>query len=60
MKLDKIIVLLYFANNTKDFLMFDSQKKCNLYFNADRLDELEERGLIKWEIYYSKLANKGG
>lgn len=60
MKLDKVIVLLFFANKEKDFLIFDSQKKCNLYFNADKLDELEQRGLIKWEIYYSALANKGG
>ena len=57
MKLDEIIVLLYFEEGKRDFLKFKNKNKCERFFkNENNIKNLEERKLVKYEVYYGMLA----
>lgn len=58
MKLDKVIVLMFFKTGKKDFLVFNDRKKCINYFkNEDNLKKLEEEQLYKYDIYYGTVTS---
>lgn len=57
MKLDEIIVLLYFEEGKRDFFIFDSQKSCQKFFkNENNIKNLEEKRLKNYIVFYARRA----
>lgn len=58
MKLDKIILILYFAKLPREVFVFSSQSEYKKFIEAN-LKKYELMGLDSWQIYYATLALKG-
>lgn len=58
MKLDKIILILYFTKFPREVFVFSSQSEYKKFIEAN-LEDYELMGLESWEFYFAKLAQKG-
>lgn len=58
MKLDKIILILYFTKFPREVFVFSSQSEYKKFIETN-LKKYELMGLNSWEFYYAKLAQKG-
>lgn len=56
-KLDKVILVLYYKNRYREVMIFNNQKSYKNFIDS-HIDEINEKDLLSYEIYFGYLASK--